>query len=115
MSGTEGIFSSAHISSALRFWEPMRAVYNAVLMAAFFPFGGSELLWQGKVTLIAGLIVLAAAANLLYCVAYPVDCFLQSSSWRDNWVKWGRIVMFLAGVLIALALEYLTVFAMTIA
>jgi hypothetical protein len=104
----------SRISAALRFWEPMRALYNAALFAAFFPLGGAELLSSGEIRVVASLIVLAAAANLLYCIAYPIDLLVQSSDWREGWRKWGRIILFLAGLALALTLEYLTLLAMIV-
>jgi hypothetical protein len=107
------LLSPSRISAALRFWEPMRLVYNLALIAAFFALGGGTLLAEGSVVGTAGIIVLAAFANLLYCLAYPIDLVLQHSDWSEAWRRRGRLALFTSGLLIALALEYLTLFGMT--
>jgi hypothetical protein len=110
---SEGFLSSSRISNALRFWEPMRLLFNAVLIAAFFGLGGMALLGEGKAVGVAGIIVLAAFTNVLYCLAYPVDLILQHSTWAAAWRGWGRRLLFSAGLVIALCLEYLALFGMT--
>jgi hypothetical protein len=113
MSSAGSLISSERISNALRFWEPMRLVFNAVLVVAFFWLGGGVLLSADGVVTIAGIIVLAALTNLLYCLAYPIDLVLQHSAFAETWRRRGRYALFLAGLLVALSLEYLALFGMT--
>lgn len=94
------------VTDALRYWEPRRLVYNGIL--AVITVGGFFLFWpRSRETLdwsvVLGLFLLAAIANLLYCAAYVVDVFVQLSSFRDTWRRW-RWALFVSGLLLAAAL-----------
>jgi len=96
----------AHIDDALRYWEPRRIAYNAVLVSVCL--GWLMLTWphfRGAFTLasLAALLVLAVAANLCYCAAYVVDITLQYSWYRARWLRW-RWALWLAGMLFAVLL-----------
>jgi hypothetical protein len=104
----------AFVTSAIRFWEPARILYNLALAAAFFGFGGGVLLDAGRIAPAVMVLLFAAVANLLYCLAYPVDLAVQASAYREGYVRLGRPALFAGGLLVALGLEYLAVFAMTI-
>lgn len=78
------------LSDAIRYWEPRRIAYNAVLAAIvlFFFFTG----WPGSkdrinVAIGLGIFILAVLANVAYCAAYPVDVFAQLSGVRAAWLK----------------------------
>jgi len=105
--GTRGTRSLRElIDDALRYWEPRRIVYNAVLASVCL--GWLILSWphfRAALTLapLAALLVLAVLANLCYCVAYVVDIALQYSSYRARWLRW-RWALWLAGMLFAVLL-----------
>ena len=90
-------------TEAIKFWEPMRFVYNAVLAAIvllYFRWGlpsSSEYISTNGVSV---LIILAVLANVAYCAAYAVDLFAQLSGFRDQWrtIRWA---LFAIGLLFA--------------
>jgi hypothetical protein len=100
-------WSAEKITSALRWWEPARIVYNLVLLVLFWNWSDHPWVSLAKVKVVALLIILAGCANLMYCIVYPVDVFVQNSDFSEVWRRFGRPLLFLAGLLIALALEYL--------
>ena len=88
-----------HVSDALRWWEPMRLVYNIalafVVTADFFAF------WPASKEKLAphwmmGLFFFAVLANICYCAAYIPDFFVQLSGWRAA-VRWARIALLTIG------------------
>lgn len=97
------------LTDAVRYWEIRRLVYNAVLAvvvtAAYvsLPEGKREAVSFGSV---AGLVILAVIANLLYCAAYVPDLALQFTAFRDRWRKL-RILLFVFGTLFASLLAFL--------
>lgn len=101
------LLAPEHITSALRFWEPARLVYNLVLVAVVIAWLGASVVLAPRAGPILTLVVCAAAANLLYCLAYPVDLFVQASDFRQGWRRLGRPLLFLAGTLLAVALALL--------
>ena len=97
-----------HVTDALVFWERGRVIYNlglvAISLAIFFRAGVdvSDLAELGIV-----LLMLAVIANLLYCVAYPIDLFVQASDFREAWlsVRWALLAL---GTLVGVVLAYVT-------
>jgi hypothetical protein len=94
----------ATLADAVRFWEPRRLVYNAVLAAVTIVwFAATWPHFRSALTLTSLLIfaVLALLANVCYCAAYLVDLPMQRSSlgavWRSR--RWG---LWLLGTLLAL-------------
>jgi hypothetical protein len=91
------------VTGAIRYWEPRRLVYNAVLAAIVLVYFGinypasKSLL---SIDLVLGLFVLVVLANVAYCAAYPVDIFVCASSYRDQWRK-HRWIIFMIGLLFA--------------
>src|SRR2546423_1595431 len=76
------------VSDAIRFWEPRRLVYNALLsVIVLFYFFRAYPASKAVLTLdsILGLFLLAVLANVAYCSAYVADAFAQWSSYRDLW------------------------------
>jgi hypothetical protein len=102
------LLAREHVTSALRFWEPARLLYNLVLLAVVLVWLGTSVVTVPRAGPTLGLIVLAAAANLVYCLAYPVDLFVQTSDFRDGWRRFGRPLLFVAGLVIAVALALLS-------
>jgi hypothetical protein len=95
------------ITESIRYWEPRRLAYNAVLASVLF---GSffchhslsalpSLSWQT----LAGLAVAAIVANLLYCAAYVADLFVQMSDYQPVWRAY-RWLLLATGTLLAAAL-----------
>lgn len=80
-----------HVTDALRFWELARLPYNLILLAIV---AGAMWLGEQDLRAWAGLaptfLVLAVAANLVYCAAYPVDLLVQASDFRTQWraLRW---------------------------
>ena len=90
-------------TDAIRYWEPRRLIYNAVLAAIVlinfaigYPQSKSAISFEAAQM----LFVLAVIANIAYCAAYPVDVFAQSSGFADVWKKY-RWVLFAIGLLFA--------------
>ncbi|MBI1799979.1 MAG: hypothetical protein HYR73_09895 [Candidatus Eisenbacteria bacterium] len=51
------------------------------------------------------LAVLAALANVCYCAVYGVEAVMHGSPSRERWLR-GRWILWLAGTLLALFIEY---------
>lgn len=96
-----------NVTDAIRFWERGRLFYNLALVvvssAVLIRMGGVGVLLAMSIP----LFLLAVIANLLYCVAYPIDLFIQASHFQDAWrsVRWGLLG---AGTLVAVILAYVT-------
>lgn len=94
------------VTDAIKFWEPMRLVYNGVLLVIvliYFKLGWPrtrEFLSFNSVLL---FFVLAVLANVAYCAAYVVDIFAQLSGFRETWRK-VRWALFSVGLLFAATL-----------
>jgi hypothetical protein len=90
-------------TDAIRYWEPRRLAYNAVLAAIVVAyFGFCYPASKGALSIDKGLLlfVLAVLANVAYCTAYVVDIFAQASGYRERWLKY-RWVLFSIGTLFA--------------
>jgi hypothetical protein len=97
-----GSFREA-LTSAIRYWEPRRLIYNAVLAAIVLIYFGRN--YPATKSLISVdsiliLFVLVVLANVAYCAAYVVDIFASASTLRDQWQK-RRWIIFLIGLLFA--------------
>ena len=91
------------VTDAIRFWEPRRLIYNAVLAAIVliyfaisYPASKAQLSLNGAL----GVFLLAVLANMAYCAAYAADIFAQISGYRELWQKY-RWILFLIGILFA--------------
>ena len=91
------------LADALRYWEPRRLAYNAVLAAVvlavyyfYWPHSKTILTFD----LLATLFILAVLANVCYCAAYVVDVFVQLSGMRSAW-KVGRPLLLILGIVFA--------------
>lgn len=91
------------LTRAIRYWEPRRLVYNAVLAAIVLIYFGinfpatKSLVSIDSVLLLFLLVVLA---NVAYCAAYVVDIFVSASGYRDQWQN-RRWIIFAIGLLFA--------------
>lgn len=98
-----------HISDALRFWEIARVPYNLLLAGIVAWFVGQMLtndvadVWSYVLT--PWMLIVAVLANVAYCVVYPVDLFVQASSFRDSRGAW-RLAIWLVGAALAGALAW---------
>ena len=91
------------LADAIRYWEPRRILYNAILLLvvaltywANLPASRSNV----NADSLQVLFVLAVLANVAYCAAYAVDIVAQISAFRGIWlrVRWTLLVV---GVLFA--------------
>ena len=89
-----------------RYWESARIYYNAVLMlvvAAWvgltWPHFQAAMTWES----LGKCLVLAAAANALYCGAYAADILLQLLADRKI-LRRGRRAVWLLGTVFAILL-----------
>ena len=87
-----------YLTDAIRFWEPRRLIYNAVLaviviayFVADYPLSKSAL----SIDFALGLFILAVVANIAYCAAYLADVFVQASGFREMWqrVRWALFAL----------------------
>ena len=97
-----------YVANALRYWEPRRLVYNAVL--ALVVVAETAMNWAGisqKITvdLLLGLFVLAVLANVAYCAVYAVDLFVQFSGLDAPWRR-GRVIVLVVGTAFGAALAH---------
>ncbi len=101
------------VTDALRYWERMRIVYNAVLaliVITYFVAGLPTSLRVFEFNQLLVFILLAVAANVLYCLAYLPDVFIQLSGFSEVWRK-TRIGLFLIGLGVAAIFTYWISFA----
>ena len=96
-------------SESLRYWEPRRLLYNAVLTSTVLTAVAWSGQWAsaGRPLAWLGLVVAAALANLCYCAAYPVDLALQFSDLRPTWLRY-RGWLFGLGCVLGVCLTLLT-------
>jgi hypothetical protein len=102
----EGVSVRECVTSAIRYWEPRRVLYNIVLAGVVGIY--FWLAWPAsKQTLTADsilvLFLLAVLANVAYCAAYLVDIFAQMSNFRDAWNS-ARWIVFVVGTAFAAVL-----------
>ena len=101
------------VANALRYWEPRRVLYNALLTAVavlwvvltwphFRPVRLLGIPAGDTYPALLILVVLAFLANVCYCAAYLVDVPLQLTfpAWRKY-----RGVLLLTGTVFAILLE----------
>jgi hypothetical protein len=94
------------ITAAIRYWEPLRIVYNVVLAAVVGIY--FRLAWPNSrlaihTDTILVLFLMAVLANVAYCAAYVVDVFAQMSGLREQWMS-ARWILFVIGTAFAAVL-----------
>lgn len=102
----EGPSIRDYITSAIRYWEPRRVVYNIVLAAVvviYFWTAWPDSKHALTIDSILVLFLLAVLANVAYCAAYLVDVFAQVSNFRDAWNS-ARWIVFVVGTAFAAVL-----------
>lgn len=100
--------TSGFIADGLRYWEPRRIFYNAVLAAVVIAHVATRWsLVRGMLSsdLFLGLFLLAVLANICYCAVYPVDLFVRFSGLDAAWEK-GRVVVLLIGTAFAAVITH---------
>lgn len=91
------------VTAAIRYWEPRRLVYNLVLAGIVLTYFGMNYPASKSaisVNSLLALFLLTVLANVAYCAAYPVDVFVSTSSYREQWWRY-RWIIFLIGLLFA--------------
>jgi len=91
------------VTAAIRYWEPRRLIYNVVLAGIVLTYFGMNYPASKSTISVNSLLILfllTVLANVAYCAAYPVDVFVSTSSYREQWRKY-RWMVFLIGLLFA--------------
>lgn len=91
---------------AIRYWEPRRLIYNAVLaviVLIYFYLGYPASRQHLDINLVLLVFMLAVMANIAYCAAYLADAFAQISAVQEQWRRF-RWVLFLIGLAFAAVL-----------
>jgi len=91
------------VTSAIRYWEPRRLIYNLVLAVVVLAcFGLNYPVSKSTISLdfVLVLFLLAVLANVAYCAAYVVDIFASASGYQEQWWKL-RWIIFTIGLLFA--------------
>lgn len=99
---------SGYVADGLRYWEPRRLVYNAVLaivVAAHFLLAMPGAWEKLTVDLVLGIFVLAVLANVCYGTAYVADVIVQFSGLNHAWRR-GRTVLLIVGTSFAAAITH---------
>ena len=91
------------LTNAIAFWERGRIAYNIVLIAIVALVFWYD--WPGSRHTVSidgglGLFLLAVLANVAYCAAYPVDVVIQSSGFREAWLRY-RWLLLVLGICVA--------------
>lgn len=100
--------AAGHVAEALRYWEPRRVIYNAVLAAVVLGhlLVGSPDSWvRLSVNVLLGFFFLGVLANVCYCAVYVVDLFVQFSGLRETWAK-GRVAVLTVGTAFAAVIAH---------
>jgi hypothetical protein len=99
---------SAYAANALRYWEPRRLAYNAVLAAVVVAH--VALRWPGSrdklsLDVLLGLFILAVLANIAYCAVYAADLFVQFAGLETAWRR-GRMALLTVGTCFAATIAH---------
>ena len=97
-----------YAANALRYWEPRRLIYNAVLASVvvahlFLAWPASR--EKVSLDLFLGLFILAVLANVAYCAVYLADLFVQFSGLDAAW-RLGRAVLLIVGTAFAATITH---------
>lgn len=92
---------------AVRFWEPRRLLYNALLFAVVVIWVVSSWPHFRPAMNLEGLgvaTVLALLANLCYCAAYLAEILIQNATTSAGWNR-QRWAIWVVGTLMAIVFE----------
>jgi hypothetical protein len=95
-----------YATDAIRYWEPRRLAYNAVLAAIvliYFRLGYPASKTALSLNTVSFLFLMAVLANVAYCAAYIVDIFAQATAFQEGWRRY-RWILFTVGLLFAAVL-----------
>jgi hypothetical protein len=105
-------------TDAIRYWEPRRLHYNAVL--AVIVVGYFFASWPASLRVftfdsVLFLFILAVLANGCYCAAYIPDLFAQYTGFRPLWLRWRGLLLALGIVFAAIITRFFCIafFAVT--
>ena len=98
-----------YTGSAIRFWEAARIPFNIALLFVVVSLVGPQTLLTISEPTLLTLVALAIVANILYCAAYALDFFLQSSDLSKTSIYLGRFAILGTGTLFAMILTYFTI------
>ena len=106
---------SAFKKSAIHYWEWRRIVYNLALVPpAFIGYGVTDTLnYVGDphdfnyARLVVWFGLAAVAANICYTFGYALEFLFGSDDSASWWLKYGRTLAFVGGVLFAVILAFL--------
>ena len=91
---------------AIRYWEPRRLAYNAILALVVAEWVLVSWPHFRPVMTLHSLLLLAilgALGNVCYCAAYLPDIAFQFSIFQTGWKRW-RWILWLMGMLFAILL-----------
>src|SRR5258707_14730554 len=91
------------ITEAIKYLEPRRLIYNAVLTVIVLYYFWRGLPFSGDIlglNFFLFVFLLAVLANVVYCAAYLVDVFAQLSGVRPEWLRY-RWILLLTGICFA--------------
>ena len=97
------------LTNAIRYWEPRRILYNAVLIAVVayhVLFASRHFYSDPTLDLLLILFKLAVLVNVAYCAAYVADVPAQLSGLRAQWIKF-RAVVYVIGLAFAAVITHL--------
>jgi hypothetical protein len=97
------------VTSALRYWEPRRLIYNGVLAAVVLIYFFINLPSSSKAVSFDGvlfLFILAVLANVAYCAVYPGDVFVQFSGFRPLLLKFRWVVLTIGSTFAAIITRF---------
>lgn len=95
-------------NESLRYWEPRRLLYNALLICLSLTTLYKTGDWRLITPFTAAMIVSAAGvANLCYTSAHAVDLALQWSDFREGWRR-SRWILFGLGTIFSISLTGVT-------
>lgn len=90
------MFDRATLMDAIRFWETGRLGYNGVLALMLLIVVSYGDAWEAIAKEFGLVVGLGVIANLLYCIAYPIDFLVQATPARAFWRQW-RWIAWCAG------------------
>lgn len=103
------------VTDAIKYWEPRRLMYNVLLAAIvvlYFVYAlktNPALKASLSMDGFLGLVLLAVLANVAYCAAYVVDVFAQWSSYRDRWLRYRWVVLFVGMVFAGILTRFFSI------
>jgi hypothetical protein len=99
--------------SAIRYWERRRIIYNVALIApalygyglcAGISAGLGDVPHLGTGAVVGLFLASALGANICYTFAYVLEFLFGSDVPASRWIRWGRRVALVTGILFAIVL-----------